>query len=275
MGAVQSGGRPGRLRALSTRRTNQSFVFGGAFYAWPFHAGVAAYVQEHGLAGSDSLIFGTSSGSLAATLLACGVDVRTFGLKAASRSTDAHVGRIGPYLRPGAIRRSLRLFTDALPEDAHERATDRLVLTLTSLPAMRLVRVSKYESREALVEALKGTMAVPGHTVPLAYRTRALRAGWVLDGGIRPAVLRDPRRSHRTVQVASFHEGASVPPAYAGADIQPAWRVGLRTRFLVAHDSVRRQWFEHGYERAAEFFAQGAFVARPSEPPPWRSAHAG
>ncbi len=230
-----------------------SYVFGGAMYAWPFHCGVAAYIQEHFPLHPSAQIFGTSSGSLAASLLACGVDIREHGLGAANRSTDAHIGKLGPYFNPVAISESLRLFTDVLPHDAHERVSGRLVITLTQVPSMRAHQVTHFPNREALIEALKGTMALPGHSVHLAFRTRALGLGWVLDGGLRATELGDPRRHWRTVRVTSFRPN-DLPPMLRGADIHPDRRVGVRARFLTGQESTRGSWFDHGYERARLYF---------------------
>lgn len=229
-----------------------SYSFGGAMYAWPFHCGVAAYIQEHFPLHPHAQVFGTSSGSLAASLLACGVNIREHGLHAANRSTDAHIGRLGPYFKPVAISDSLQLFTDILPADAHERVSGRLVITLTQVPSMRVQQVTHFPNREALVEALKGTMALPGHSVHLAFRTRALQLGWVLDGGLRPTELRDPR-GWRTVRITSFRQ-SDLPPGLRGADIHPDRRVGARARFLIGHTATRQTWFDHGYQRARAYF---------------------
>ncbi len=234
----------------------RSYAFGGAFYAWPFHCGVAAFVQEHCALHAGARIFGTSSGALAASLLACDVNVRAAGVQAALRSTDAHIGRVGPYLRPAAIRASLQLFMEALPPDAHERATNRLVLTLTQVPSFTPRKVTYFKNREALFDGLVGTMAVPGHAVALAYRAQALGMGWVLDGGLRGTPVLDRRVGWDTVRVATFSESDRVPKNFRAADVQPRWRVPLRMRFLVANTSMRMRWFEHGYQRAMAHFAE-------------------
>jgi len=241
-----------REPATSPRR--RSYAFGGALYAWPFHCGVAAYVQEHHPLHPEARIFGTSSGSLAASLLACGVNVREVGIHAALKSTDAHIGRVGPYLRPTTIRESLQLFMDALPPDAHERATDRLVLTLTQVPSMRHRRVTHFRNRQALHEALVGTMSLPGHAVALAYKTDQLQLGWVLDGGLRPTEVVDAREDWDTVRVATFRDNDRVPKTFSAAEIKPRRRVSLRMRFLIGSTSTRMDWFEHGYECAKAHF---------------------
>lgn len=238
----------------SAQPLQRSYAFGGAMYAWPFHCGVAAYIQENFALHPQARLFGTSSGSLAASLLACGVDIRKDGIYAALESTDAHVGHVGPYLKPAVLQESLKLFTDALPADAHERANDRLVLTLTQLPSLALRTVTRFKNRQALVEALLGTMSLPGHTVALAYRTRELNMGWVLDGGLRSAPVLDSRSAWSTVRVASFRKNLRVPGSVFNADIHPTRRVPLRMRFLVASRSVRMHWFDHGVECAQRYF---------------------
>ena len=46
-----------------------SISFSGALFAWPYQAGVAAYVQDRGMLSAASRIYGTSSGALSGTML--------------------------------------------------------------------------------------------------------------------------------------------------------------------------------------------------------------
>jgi hypothetical protein len=112
-----------------------------------------------------------------------------------------------------------------------------------------------------LLEALTGTMSLPGHAVALAYRTQELQLGWVLDGGLRPVEPVDTRRDWDTVRVATFRDTDRVPRGLRTADIKPRARVSFRMRFLVTSTSTRMRWFEHGYECARAHFAARAVAS--------------
>jgi hypothetical protein len=222
-----------------------SFAFSGALYAWPFHCGVAGYIQEHGLLGPESRLYAASSGAVAGALLACGVDVLRVGAEAAFASNDEHRGLLGPYLRPSAVLGSLHTFTRVLPDDAHVRATGVLHLAITRLPRFELRVVSHFPTREALLDGLVATMAIPGHGVPFAHRARELGLGWCIDGGLRGNLLEDERPGWRTIRVATRGR--------APARLAPRERIPMRMRFLVGSRPERMGWLRHGYERAAEY----------------------
>jgi len=233
-----------------------SFSFSGALYAWPFHCGVAAYVQERGLLGPESRLYAASSGAVAAALLACGVDVLGAGTEAAFAANDEHTGRLGPYLRPSAVLRSLETFARVLPPDAHERASGVLHLAVTRLPRFELRVVSHFPTRAALLDGLVATMAIPGHGVPFAHRTRALGLGWCIDGGLRGNRLADDRPGWHTVRVAT--RGG------APGRLAPGRRIPMRMRCLVESRPERLGWLRHGYERAAEYLGGSTGGSDPS-----------
>jgi hypothetical protein len=95
-------------------------------------------------------------------------------------------------------------------------------------------------------------MALPGHSVHLAFRTRALGLGWVLDGGLRPSELVDDRAGWQTVRVASFRP--TLPGSRLRIDVHPTRSIGMRARFSKGHTPWRMSLFDHGYERARSFF---------------------
>jgi len=223
-----------------------SFAFSGALYAWPFHCGVAAYIQEHGLLGPEARLYAASSGSVAGALLACGVDVRGVGAEAAFASNDSHRGRLGPYLRPAVVRASFATFARVLPEDAHERASGVLHLAVTRLPRFERRVVSQFPTRDALLDGLIATMAIPGHGVPFAHHTRTLELGWCIDGGLRGSgLLEDDRPGWRTIRIATRGRGPDR--------LAPEQRVPLRMRYLVGSRPERLGWLHHGYEQARAY----------------------
>lgn len=222
----------------------RSVAFGGAFFAWPYHAGVAAYIQANGTLGVDSRIYGTSSGAVVATMLACDIPCATVGLELGLRADrDGLGGRRTPFFHPTAF---LAPHTDemdrALPADAHERATDRLFITLRRFPRLRQQAVGEFPSRAALLDVLAAAVAVPGLTVPIYHRSP--RFGACLDGG--PGVPDDDRRGATTTRVGVFQRG--------NYDLRPSRPITNALIFGMPDDTARRTMFTLGLADAERHF---------------------
>jgi hypothetical protein len=119
-----------------------SVAFGGAVFGWPYHAGVAAYLQARADRSPDRhshRIYGTSSGAIVATMLACGVDVATVGLERGLRADLLGLGgRRTPFFRPQEfLAPHFDELERVLPRDAHVRATGRLFITLRHVRTWR------------------------------------------------------------------------------------------------------------------------------------------
>jgi hypothetical protein len=225
--------------------SGDSVAFGGAFFAWPYHAGVAAYLQARGKPGPNARIYGTSSGAVVATMLACGIDVATAGLALGLRADrDGLGGRRTPFLRPSAfLAPHIAEMDRALPADAHERAHGRLFITVRRLPAMRQIAVGEYATREELLDVLAAAVAVPGLTVPLFHRSA--RLGPCLDGG--PGVPDDDRPGATTVRVGVFSRDYHI---------RPRQRLATELVLGVPDDAKRRALFAQGERDAAAYFAR-------------------
>ena len=236
--------RPRHRPALPTPPPELSIAFDGAFFGWPYYAGVAAHLQARDL--RISRIYGTSSGAVIAAMLACGIDLATEGLELGLRADlDGLGGARSPFLRPRAFfAPHVTEMERALPADAHVRATGRLFVTLRRVRGMRRLVVSEYPTRAALLDALAGAVAVPGLTVPLVHTSP--RFGAVIDGG--PGVPSDDRAEVTTVRV-----GVHPRPTY---DLAPSTRLAWRLLLTVAPDALRRELFERGRADAARHFAR-------------------
>lgn len=221
----------------------RSLALGGAFFAWPYHAGVAAYVQATDTLPDDARIYGTSSGAVVATMLACGIVARD-GLELGLRADRVGLGgRRTPFFRPRAfLAPHITEMDRALPADAHRRAHGRLFITIRRLPGMRQVAIGDFPTRDALLDILAAAVAVPGLTVPLVHRSP--RFGACLDGG--PGVPDDDRPGATTTRVGVFATGR-----YHLRPSQPLERALL---FGVPSDERRRAMFELGYADAARHF---------------------
>lgn len=225
-----------------------SIAFNGAFFAWPYQAGVASYAQEHNLLDAQSRVYGTSSGAVVAVMLASGVDIARVGLAAGlEANAKAKGSRRIPFFAPsGVIATYFEIFGRALPDDAHTLATGRLFVAVTRVPRFQRKIVSEFASRAALLDALAASIAIPGVTVPWAHKSAS--HGWCLDGG--PEVPDDDRRGVQTVRVGV---GPRVPMLKVD-HIVPSRAIGLAQRFLIAPDRERRELFALGYADAARYW---------------------
>jgi hypothetical protein len=227
-----------------------SLAFSGAFFAWPYQAGVAAYAQDHALLDERSRIYGTSSGAVVAVMLASGVDIARVGLPAGlEANAKANGDRRLPFFAPtGVIPVYFEIFGRALPVDAHERASGRLFVAVTQVPRFRRALISHYPDRAALLDALAASIAIPGVTVPLARRTVA--HGWCVDGG--PEVPDDDRPGVQTIRVGVGPRVPILKPDH----IVPSRPIGLSQRFLIAPERQRRELFALGYADAARYWTR-------------------
>lgn len=229
-----------------------SIAFNGAFFAWPYQAGVAAYVQERGLLTAESRIYGTSSGAVVAVMLACGVDIANVGLAAGLvANARAQGDRRHPFFRPApVIPTYFEVFGPALPADAHARATGRLFVAITQLVRLRRRLVSEFPTRQALLDTLGASIAIPGVTVAFAHRLAPF--GWCIDGG--PEVADDDRPGVDTLRVGV---GPRLPRGKLD-HIMPSSPVGFAQRFLIAPDTERRRLFDLGRRDARAYLERAA-----------------
>jgi len=221
-----------------------SLAFNGAFFAWPYQAGVAAFYQDRGLLDATSRIYGTSSGAVVAVMLACGVDIARVGLDAGMEANArAAGGRKLPFFRPaGVLATYFSIFGATLPEDAHHRATSRLFIRVTRVPRMQRILVSEFASKQGLLDTLGASIAIPGVTVSFAHRLDP--HGWCMDGG--PEVPDDDRPGMETVRVGV---GPRIPRTMAD-HITPSTPIGLEQRFFIQPIERRRLLFHLGYADA-------------------------
>jgi hypothetical protein len=239
-------------------------MFGGGFYAWPYHAGVGSYLEDHQLIAEDARIYAVSSGIVPAVMLATGVHIEREGFLATMRANDEHVSfPFGPFLSPSRVVESFVKFADIFPSDAHERATDRLHVVVTELPSLRKRVISKFNTRDALFDALKASMAIPGHGVPFAYRAHHLDRRLFLDGGFAANIIDDNRPGYRTIRIGVFDFESVFRPRPRGLHIRPSEHVPWRMRLWVESDDVRRAWHRRGYDDARRYFEKQGFTRVP------------
>jgi hypothetical protein len=232
-----------------------SLAFAGGMYAWPYYCGVAAHLQEADLIHPEAIFYGTSSGNVAALGLCLGLDLERETMELTMASNDEHNHRLlGPYLHPRLTRDSFfGKFGSLLPDDAHEKAQDRLHVVVSQLkprPVRRIV--SRFDSREALLSTVAASMAIPGHGVHLAFDARQHGLGWCLDGGLAGGSCEsDPRPGWGTLRIAVSPWLVSL---VARVDLCPSQPLRWRQLLTIQSREARRQLFELGRQDALRLF---------------------
>ncbi|MCA9566063.1 MAG: patatin-like phospholipase family protein, partial [Myxococcales bacterium] len=224
-------------RRTKSERLNQSqpsVSFAGCSWLMIFHLGVLDHLSE--TYSLDQWRFaGSSSGALTAALGASGTSVwdakrLLIELAEASRTRRlGPVGRMSGYVRDGLER--------TLPSDAHERASNRLRIGITTLPRLDVTYASQFSSRAELIDAILASCYIP-----IYYeRPVKFRGQWCIDGGLRD---NQPRFDADTITVA---------PRSGATQVNSGRRLPRRLSYFPADSGGLEQLFGMG-QRAARAF---------------------
>lgn len=123
---------------------------------------------------------GASAGAILAACLVCSVPVETIKASFMETAVEAQKWRMGPFNPNFNIEDYLKMGLEALPPDAHIRASNRLFVSLTKASSAENVLVSSWESREELIQCLLCSCFIPvfsGRKYPV------FRGEKYIDGG--------------------------------------------------------------------------------------------
>nr|XP_045621131.1 1-acylglycerol-3-phosphate O-acyltransferase PNPLA3-like [Procambarus clarkii] len=118
---------------------------------------------------------GASAGALLAASLVCNVPVERIKSGFFETAAEAQKWTMGPFSPNFSIEDYLRVGLEALPPDAHIRASGRLTVSLTKVTSKENILVSNWESREELIQCLVCSCFIPlfsGHKFPLFRGTK-------------------------------------------------------------------------------------------------------
>uniref|UniRef100_A0A8C3YA20 PNPLA domain-containing protein n=1 Tax=Catharus ustulatus TaxID=91951 RepID=A0A8C3YA20_CATUS len=139
-----------------------SLLFRGVSFSMSYEAGVFVALQNFSpdVLKSASRIYGSSSGSVIATVGLCGCDMgKEYAMELGlSQLKTSFLGLV-----PGG--RMMRLLKDILnkllPPNAHELVSGKLHIILTRLHDWRSVTVSEFASKEELIQAVTCSCFIP------------------------------------------------------------------------------------------------------------------
>ena len=183
------------------------FTFSGGGFLLPYHLACIRALRQIGLLspiaimpmqegenpscdGMRQHVGGASAGALAAAVVSCGLDLDEVDREVDAMSQECRSrgtwGRLG-----GCLRKRLE---DLLPHDAHTRSSGRLHVAVSKIKpwgALKSKRVTRFESRVDLIEALMASCHLP--LLSNGSLTASFRGRRVADGGFTDVmpVMRD------------------------------------------------------------------------------------
>ncbi|NXK34292.1 PLPL1 protein, partial [Piprites chloris] len=175
-----------------------SMLFRGCSFLIAYEAGVLSALQElsPGILESASRIYGSSSGSIIATVGLCGCDIDEFKDAFLSRLTTSFWGLV-----PGKrIHKLLRYVLELhLPPNAHKLVSGKLHIVLTRVHDWKSVTVSEFTSKEDLIQAILCSCFIPLYFGLFPPRYHGVR---YMDGEL--AMWRADFVSQTTITVSAF-----------------------------------------------------------------------
>lgn len=184
--------------------------FAGCGFHGMYHLGVIQCLHRHGkgLLKEVHCFGGASAGSLVAALLVTSTPLETglkFTVDLATKARKQFLGALSPsFDLMQHLQAGLEQF---LPEDAHERASGKLYVSLSSFPQRDNLIVSQFDSRDELIQVLLASCYIPlygGMTVPV-YKGEK----W-FDGGFSDNL--PVFESGKTIRVSPFCGNFEICP---------------------------------------------------------------
>uniref|UniRef100_A0A1B6L7K1 triacylglycerol lipase n=1 Tax=Graphocephala atropunctata TaxID=36148 RepID=A0A1B6L7K1_9HEMI len=146
------------------RRTNRkmNLSFAGCGFLGIYHVGVAVCFKKYAPHILLNRISGASAGGIAACFLLCDLPISAVTSDVLNLVCLARKRTLGPFSPNFNVQDVLAAgLRKNLPEDAHLKVSGKLHISLTSLPGFKNVIVSKFYSKEDLIQALLASAFVP------------------------------------------------------------------------------------------------------------------
>ncbi|GMT07852.1 hypothetical protein PENTCL1PPCAC_30026, partial [Pristionchus entomophagus] len=181
--------------------------FSGCGFLCVYHAGVAAAIKEYAPQLARNKISGASAGSIIAAGLICNVCISQATSTVLQVVTQAR-SRVGGALHPefdlmGIVRQELN---KVLPPDAHKLCTDKLFISLTRWSDMSNVVVSKYDTRQDLIDAIICSCFIPLYCGVMAPSYQGVQ---YVDGGFTD---NQPTLDEHSIMVSPFSGESDICP---------------------------------------------------------------
>lgn len=123
---------------------------------------------------------GASAGAVLAACLVCGVPSQTIKSSFLDAALESQRWTMGPFSPNFNVEDYLKLGLEALPPDAHQQTSGRLVVSLTRTSGGKNVLVSEWKSREELIQCLLCSCFIPLFS---GFKFPNFRGEKYIDGG--------------------------------------------------------------------------------------------
>ncbi|CAL1541752.1 unnamed protein product [Lymnaea stagnalis] len=144
---------------LPSNNVIPSFSFSGCGFLGVYHVGVAACLRDHTdvIKRNEIKFAGASAGALVATTLLLDIN---FGEMTRLLLKVANSVRNKEHLDLAQMLKEL--MNEYLPDDAHERLTGRLYVSVTILRGLECALITDFHSKDHLIQCLIASSFVPG-----------------------------------------------------------------------------------------------------------------
>lgn len=257
--------RPSHVFPLSGK-INLSFA--GCGFLGIYHVGVASCFKKYAPHVYQEKIAGASAGALVACALIadCSLgDCTTFTLNLALECRKHFLGPFSPNFH--LVQDLKKTLEEFLPDDAHERASGKLHVSLTRFPDFENVLVSKFNSREDLIDALICSSYVPFYSgvTPPYFQGKPY-----FDGAFSNNL---PSLDQWTVKISPFSGESDICPddcsksfhhvnisgTSAQINCNNAYRASIA--FLPPSPEILSEMCQTGFEDALRFLRRNGLIS--------------
>ncbi|KAM4734578.1 patatin-like phospholipase domain-containing protein 2 [Anableps anableps] len=190
--------------------TEWNISFAGCGFRSIYYVGALSCILEQvpQLVHGASKFGGASSGCLVAAALAVGIPIEQLCFSILDLAKEARKHTLGVFHPTfGMLQMVRHSLLETLPEDAHLRATERLCVSLTRLAGGGNVLVSKFDTREELVQVLMCSCFFP---VYCGFLPPSYHGVHYVDGALSNNM---PLFEHRnTITMAPFSGESDICP---------------------------------------------------------------
>ncbi|XP_054898461.1 patatin-like phospholipase domain-containing protein 2 isoform X2 [Poeciliopsis prolifica] len=187
-----------------------SISFAGCGFRSIYYVGALSCILERvpQLVHGASMFGGASSGCLVAAALAVGIPIEHLCFSILNLAREARKHTLGVFHPTFRMLQSVRhSLLEKLPQDAHLRASGRLCVSLTRLADGQNVLVSKFDSREELIQVLMCSCFFP---VYCGFKPPSYHGVRYVDGALSNNM---PLFEHRnTITMAPFSGESDICP---------------------------------------------------------------
>ena len=230
-------------------RTKPAICFSGCGAQTHFYGGVAEYLIDN-FETEDIDILCTSGGVYPGTILALNRKMTDWVLRDYVACHEYYTNRpYGPLLDTTDFLKNL--WRGYLPDDAYKKCNDHLHITVSCLGIYGFYekRISNYESNEELIDAMVGTIHIPG-----IFRQLTVVCGKYAFDGCYTNLM--PRTHSKTLLVKLFGRG----------HIDYGNRISITKILSFASPADYNHLMREGYEIASrrhQEFVKCGFTAKP------------